>query len=250
MNKKGQVSIWVILALVLVGAILVFFTLENRPSLTTAQEFNPQQFIESCVREIVEEAADKMMPQGGFLEPKVFKMYNDTKVAYLCKLEGYYATCTNLHPMLMSEITQQIKSYSEQRIEQCFQDMKIEGEKKNKNIEMGGMNLSVGLAPREIILNIARDVKITEGESQRIIDKFDVDVSSPIYDLARVAMIIANNERKYCYFEYVGYMALDREVDIRKFVMSDATIIYTIKDKQSGKIMNIATRSCAISAGI
>ncbi len=248
-NKKGQIAIWVILALVLAGVIILFAVI-NRPSLTTGEQFDPQKFIEECTREVVAEAADKMMPQGGFLEPKVFKVYNDTKVAYLCKSEGYYVQCVNLHPMLMTEIMQQIKNYSEKRIASCFDSMKTEAEKRGATVEMGEMNLTIALAPRTIYANIAREVKITEGGTQRVIQGFKVETSSPIYDLALVAINIANNERKYCYFEYVGYMALDKNVAIRKDVMSDSTIIYSIKYVPSGDVMNIATRSCAIPAGL
>jgi hypothetical protein len=34
------------------------------------------------------------------------------------------------------------------------------------------------------------------------------------------------------------------------FTLSDSTKIYTIKDKETGKEFNIATRGCAIPAGI
>ena len=63
-------------------------------------------------------------------------------------------------------------------------------------------------------------------------------------------MEISNQEAKYCYFEYVGYMLLYPKMDIEKFAMSDSTKIYTLKDKKSDKEMNIAIRSCAIPPGI
>ena len=45
-------------------------------------------------------------------------------------------------------------------------------------------------------------------------------------------------------------MAENREVDIRKWVMSDSTKIYSIKDIASRQIMNLAIRGCAIPGGM
>ena len=63
-------------------------------------------------------------------------------------------------------------------------------------------------------------------------------------------MIIANDERKYCYFEQIKYMIEDDpSIDIRKFVMSDSTEIYTIMDRETGKKFNMAIRGCVLPAG-
>ena len=91
---------------------------------------------------------------------------------------------------------------------------------------------------------------IRERGNTQIIDGFDVQIISPLYDLVNVAVEIANQEAKYCYFEYVGYQVLYPNFDIRKFAFSEGTKIYTIKDKYSDKEMNIAIRSCAIPPGI
>ena len=250
-NKKGQIAIWAILALVLVGVISLFFFLEQRTLGVAEARFDPEQYIEKCAREVTTEVADKIMPQGGFLNPENFKVYNDTKVPYLCRSYGFYGPCINQHPMFISEINGEIKGYIVPRIESCFENMKKESEKRQANVEISTepSEINVSLASGLILVEIAKSVKITEKEITRTFEKFDVRVMNPIYDLASVAMNIANHERKYCYFEYVGYMATDQSIDIRKFTMSDATKIYSIEDRASGKIFNIATRSCAIPAG-
>ena len=252
MNKRGQIALWVILALVLVGAVLLFFFLEQRPIGVAEARFNPEQFLEKCTTSAVNEVVEKIIPQGGFLEPVEFKIYNDTKVPYLCKSDGYYGPCINLHPMLINEINKEIKNYIAPRIENCFESMKTEVERNANSVEFGSVptEVEVTMAPGKVFVNVAKDVKINEKGTIRSFEKFDVETASPIYDLTSIAINIANHERRYCYFEYLGYMALDTSVDIRKFAMSDSTKIYSIRDKASGKIMNIATRSCAIPAGI
>lgn len=246
-NKRGQIAIWIILAVVLFASILIYFAFQNKALLTGKEEFEPTSYITKCAREVVNEAADKMMPQGGFIEPINYKMYKDIKVSYLCQANGFYTSCINLHPMLINEIKTQIADYANPVIEKCFNDMKKEAEKSGKTIELEEMNLAISLAPERIYADISRKTTIKEGETIRTIEKYDVEAVNPAYDLANTAIDIANNEAKYCYFEYLGYMVL-RDVTIEKFVMSDATKIYSITDRMSGKMMNIAIRSCVMPA--
>jgi hypothetical protein len=250
-NKKGQIAIWVILALVLAGGIILFFTLERGPVPGAgAVAFSPEQYIEKCTGDAVNEAVDLLLPHGGFLEPRNFKVYNDTNISYLCLHSGYFRPCTNQHPMLVNEIETGIKTYIAPRIESCFGNLKNEIEKRDSVIELGATSFNVSMAPGKVFVNIAKNVKITEKETTRTFEKFDVEVANPIYDLTNVALDIVNSEAKYCTFLYVGYMLSYPRWDVRIFVMSDSTKIYTIKDKESGKKMNIAIRGCAMPPGM
>jgi len=252
-NKKAQIAIWVILALVLAGGIILFFTLERGPILGAgAAVFNPEQYIEKCTETAVNEAVDLLLPHGGFLEPKNFKVYNGTNISYLCLHSGYFRPCTNQHPMLVNEVSDEIKSYISPRIESCFGNLKNEIEKRDSVIELSAAptEFNVSMAPGKVFVNIAKNVKITEKETTRTFEKFDVEVANPIYDFTNVALDIVNSEAKYCTFLYVGYMLSYPRWDVRIFVMSDSTKIYTIKDKESGKKMNIAIRGCAMPPGM
>ncbi len=248
---RGQISIWVIMSIVLIGAVLLFFILEGGPGLEVGEEFGIEQYMHRCVRQAVDEALFVMLPQGGFLEPKNYKVYNDTEIEYICKSNGFYKPCINKHPMLINEMSQELLNYSEPRIMKCFEDLEMEAERRDMIVDMGDKTeIDIGLAPRRIIVKMGREIRISERGSERVIDEIKTEVLSPAYDLAQLATNIANHEAKYCYFEYVGYMMIDESVDITKFAMSDSTKIYTLRDKQSGKIMNIATKSCVIPTAI
>jgi len=250
-NRRGQVAVFVIIALVVVGSIVIFFLIRRNIVGFGGEVSDPEQYFRQCIEPSTNEAVDKILPQGGFLDPGSFKMYNDAKITYLCKTDGFYVPCINIHPMLISEISQEIKSYISPSIEGCFESLKKEFEKKQMGVEVGETNnFSVFLAPGKVIVEVAKDMKVTEKGTIRTFEKFNSEIRSPIYNLASVAINIADNERKYCNFEYVGYMGIDRSVDIKKLTMSDSTKIYTIKDIDSGKIMNIAIRGCALPAGI
>jgi hypothetical protein len=249
-NRKGQVAIWVILALVLAAAIILFFALERLPLGIQAAEFEPAKSVEGCIKESIAEAVSKMLPQGGFIQPKNFVSYNKTNIEYLCENPYYFSPCTSQHPMLISEMNREIKEYILPFVEECFEGMREEAERRGYSVEMKEMNLSVEMAPGRIYARISREFSTSRSGVSKITSDFDSEVLSPAYELANVAMEIAASEAKYCYFESVGYMLEFPQFDIRKTALSTPVRIYSIKDTKTGAAMNIAIRSCAIPAGM
>ncbi len=251
-NKSAQMMIWVIFAIAIVIIVLVFFLLrENvlKPTTTNENREDISLFIEDCTKLNVENAIDILLPNGGFIQPEHSKLYNGINVSYLCYNSGNYYPCINEHPLYMNELKKEIKEYIEPKITQCFDDYKTEMERRGVIVNFKEMNTKVELAPDRIFIDLTREVSVEINEQIETYDEFKVEVSSPVYNLARIAMEIASQEAKYCYFEYVGYMILYPKFKIEKESLSDYTEIYSIEDKKSKEKLNIAVRSCAIPPG-
>ena len=252
LNKRGQIAIWVILAiLIIVGIILLFLTRGKLiPEAEEKVEEDPRGYIDNCVRKNVNDAIDIMLPQGGAIKPEHSKLYKNINVSYLCYNRGNYYPCVNEHPLLIKEMSEEIKIYIEPRVEQCFEDYKREMNKRNVEVSLEPMTIGVELAPERVYVDIDRKVSISQKGESYSLNEFNIEIINPVYNLARVAMEIASQEAEYCYFEYVGYMILYPEFKINLDTMSDSTKIYIIKDKKSSKEINIAIRSCAIPPGL
>jgi len=249
MSKKGQVAIWVILGVVLVAAVLLYFLSERGIFTGTKDLSNPEPFIEQCAKDAVYETVDKILPQGGFVNPIGYKLYDNTNISYLCYNVGSYYPCINQHPAFLNELKKEIKNYTIKRIEDCFNQFKNEAGKRNEQVTFGEMNYSIGLAPDRIFVVIERETEITNKEKSIRIEKYEYEISSPLYNLASVAIDIATSNAKYCYFEYNGYTILYPRYTIKVDTMSDSTKIYKIEDTVTGKKMNIAIRGCAVPPG-
>ena len=252
-NRKAQVTIWVIVAIAIVAVIVIFFIYKSKTGGTGIQksiEENPSLYLDECVQKNVNEAIDIMLPQGGFISPEHSKIYNDINVSYLCYNAGNYLPCINEHSLFLTEIKNELKNYISPRIDKCFQDYRQEIENRNGVINLGEMTLMIELVPDRVFVNIKRDVNVKIKEQNYNYNEFNFEIISPIYNLARIAMEIASQEAKYCYFEYIGYTILYPRYKINRLSMSDNTEIYSIKDKKSEKEMNMAIRSCAIPAGL
>ena len=249
-NNKGQIAVWVIIAMVIVAAIGAIFLLSDNGIIIKPDSADPRALVEQCARTAVQEAVDIMLPQGGFIEPENYKVYNGIKVAYLCQNLGYFRTCINQHPLFLSEMREEILNYTKPRVEQCFQTMKTEYEKRNYEVDMKDMQINLSYGTGKVFLDMQRKITLSKQGETRNFESFNVEMANPIYDIGKVAQQIADQESKYCYFEYVGYILLYPKYSISKFAFSDSTKIYTIKDIQSKKEMNIAIRSCAIPPGL
>ncbi|MBS3089343.1 hypothetical protein J4461_00495 [Candidatus Pacearchaeota archaeon] len=249
-GKAGQVSLWVIIAIAIVAIVGLLALLRQKPLPEIDNIESPERTIESCARDAIYETVKLMAPQGGFVSPRNYKKYDNINVAYLCENIGYFETCINQHPSLLAEIKEEIYNNSINKIENCFVDSTEELKKKNIKVESGETNLKIDLAPQRIKVSINKKMTLSSKEGTKNIEDFNFEIRHPLYELALVANEIASQEAKYCYFEYVGYMILYPEFDIKKTALSDSTKIYTILHKDSNSEMNIAIRSCAIPPGI
>ena len=252
-EKEGQITIWAIIAIVIVATILLFLFLRKEievPGEIFGTEIQLIQYIDKCVMKNVNEGIDIMLPNGGFIEPAVYKRYKGINVGYLCYNSGNYYPCINQHPMLLNEMRDELKDYIEPEINNCFDNLKTELEKRNSAVDMKNMQLEVEFAPDRVFVNINRELITKHNDATSKYEEFDIEIINPIYNLGRLAMEIASQEAEYCYFEYNGYMILYPEYKISLSTMSDSTRIYTIKDKNSEKEMNIAIRGCTIPPGL
>lgn len=252
---RAQIAIWVVVAVVLVASIILFFLIQKQIIVTTPggseATFDVESYIKTCSSGFVNEVVDKMLPQGGFVSPKNTVKFNDINIEYTCKNSGFYKPCIQQHPMLITEMENEIKNTIFSEVDKCFLEMESSFKKRGSQVSLDrDMNLNVDLQQDKIILNIQRKIKIERNDETRRGEFYNVEIPSPAYNLAKIAAEISDQESRYCYFEFVGFGILYPRYEVKKFQMSEPTKIYTIKDLRSGKEMNIAIRSCAIPAGI
>jgi len=248
-NNRGQIAIWVILAAVLLGSILIYLYTERSNFGLIKDNTDPKPYIERCARQYVDEAITKMLPQGGFIEPKNYKWEDGIKREFLCEHAGYYRACVSQHPMYLNDLKSEIENYIRPKIEQCFVSLKDELSNNRETMTLGNLNLSVDIMPSRVRANIQKNITINTGGETLEMRDFSAEINSPLYELANVAMEIANEEARHCYFEYTTYDLMHPSVTITKQVKSDSTKIYGVQDRETLKELTFAIRGCGIPPG-
>lgn len=251
-NQRAQVAVWVILAVFIVGAIMLYFAVSGgKKILPVFQEsIEPQPYMARCVRQAASDALEKMLPQGGFVVPTPRAAYRGRNVTYVCMTTARYEPCVMQHPLYVEEVRAELQRVIGPEIDECFLTLKEELEQRGTSVEIGEQRVHVELSPQRVQIAVERKMRTEEKGRNRAFERFDTAIAHPVYDLALVATEIANQEAIYCSFEYLGYMMLYPAFDIQKVALSDGTKVYTIKDIASSQALTIATRGCVIPPGI
>jgi hypothetical protein len=247
-NKKAQLTIFIIIALILVVVVAMIFILASPPKVQISSDRSPHSTIESCTKKAIEEAINKTELYGGDVSPGFSVMYNNINRSYLCYTSEYYKHCVNQRPKLIEHIENEITNYVKPKVTECFDSLKTELDSRY-TVDMGEMQIKTKLAPKEVLVEINRKFKMSNGEDNKEFDNFNVVLVHPIYDLAKVSAEITNQEAQYCNFDSLGFMTIYPWYDITKFKTGEGDKIYTVNDRRSGEEFTFAIRSCALPPG-
>ena len=242
MEKKGQVTIFIIMGIVIVSAILVFF-LWAKP--TYFSESGKKLNFEGCVEDIVEQTIVKLESNAGFADPKFTYSYNGEKFAYLCYTNKYYETCTVQVPFLKNNFDEQMELDIKEKINTCYINSINELKAQGYSVSQGEVDYDVLIEPGVVRVEIEAPTVI--GSSS--FAKFDVRINSPIYDMVMLSTSILQFESKYGDFDTSSAMIYYPDYIISKVKRSDGTTLYILESKIFGDKFQFASRSLAWPAG-
>lgn len=109
-ENKGQVTIFIIIAIFVVAIGVLIYTLS--PQIRTGiqkETKNPEEFIQTCLEEEIEDAVKTLSPQGGSIEPVHYILYQDERIEYLCYTNEELRTCVVQQPLLKQHIESEIE---------------------------------------------------------------------------------------------------------------------------------------------
>ncbi len=250
-NKKGQVTVFVIVALLIVAVIFIVMLL-NRGSVTSReQDFdNPDAYLSTCINERARIILDEMLSNGGLLSLENKILYNTKEVPYLCKNINNFEPCVNQYPLYVSQIEKEFDEAIQTDAEQCFSSLITELEERNYEISSNGdVKVEAKLKPEVVEISFENEISISKSGETKKFSKFDTFVFTKIQSIGFVVSEIISQEAKWCYFSNDGFMTLYPEYDIRVYLMEDSTKIYTVKNKKTNEEIEFATRGCAMPAG-
>jgi len=248
-SKRGQITIFIILALMILVALAIIFLLMNPIKIDVYDENNPQASIETCVRESVEEAINILSPQGGDIIPRGSIRYEGEEITYICYNPEVYKRCINQRPLLVEHVEKEITDYITPRVNSCFNKIEDNLKSRYDEVEVGEMTLTTRLYPKQVVVEINKKMSATRGDKTLTFERFRMNMVSPIYDLTKLSMEIANQEAKYCNFDDLGYMILYPQYDITSIITGDSDMIYVVKERSTNQQFRFATKSCLLPAG-
>jgi len=253
-NKRGQLTIFIIVGILIVVGIVLFFFLKTEigQDIIGIRETNPNAFLASCMEGKVKEAVYLISEQGGYIENPLnrsFKFEGEDSykdISYLCFNRNYYYPCINQEPMLMSHLKNEIKKYIFNDVKDCFEDLRPNLEKEYEVISANYEGFEVELKPKKIIVNIGGELALKKAGESFILQDFELVEESRFYEIVIVVQEILSQNARFCAFSHLGHTAFHPEFEISKFKTGDSTIFYTITYKETGERFRFAIRGCVI----
>ena len=251
MGNRGQVTIFIIIAIIIVAIGLLIYSFY--PKLTTTfsnEEKNPPAYIQACIEEKIQDTVEKVSIQGGVINPVNSLLYNDTQVEYLCYTEEYYVPCVVQQPMLKTHIEKEIKDEINSDVESCFSSMKGSYEKKGYTVQLTSGEKKVELYPERIVSTFDYSLTLTKGSDTQKYDSFIVVLNNNLYELVSIANNIIEWETLFGDAETTTYMTYYHDLKVEKNLRGNKGKIYVLTNRNTGDKFQFAIRGQIMPAGI
>ncbi|MBT7102233.1 hypothetical protein HN935_01855 [archaeon] len=241
-RKKGQVTIFIIIAIVIVSAVLIFF-LWLQPTYFSAA--GRGLAFENCVEDSVEDAIGELEKRAGFINPEFTYAYNGEEMTYLCYTNAFYETCSVQVPFLKTTFDEQMELLIRGDVDACYDASVNDLKSRGYDVTSGAVTYDVVIEPGAVRVLI--DAPTTVGATR--FTRFNVNVNSPVYDMVMIATSILQFETKYGDSDTGAMMVIYPDYIIDKIKRSDGTTIYILEHKDFGNKFQFASRSLAWPSG-
>ncbi|HPD81628.1 MAG TPA: hypothetical protein PK357_00840 [Candidatus Pacearchaeota archaeon] len=249
-NFKGQVTIFIIIALIIVALAILFYFLLRKPPVGPVVTENPAVYIETCMKEKIEDTVTNLSLRGGSVIPSNgYYLYQNNTIEYLCYTNEYYAPCVVQQPMLAQHIQEEILNNIEDDVILCFNSMKDNYEKEGYEVIMKSGNTSVDLLPERIVTTFGYEVTLTKSSTNKY-ENFQIVIPRDTYRFASIASSIIQWETLYGDAEVTTYMNYYHDLKVEKKKQIDETSIYILTNRDTGEKFQFASRSYAFPPGV
>jgi hypothetical protein len=210
-SKKGQVTIFIIIAIVIIAAIAAFFIFRSNLPVTTQipQEFQPayNTFL-SCLQNNVQSGISILESQGGYIylpqfEPGSLYAPFSSQLNFLGNPIPYwfYVSGNNIAKQQVptqSFMQTQLAQYVDQVARNCdfgsFTDQ-------NFIIQMGNPTSSVTINQNQVQLTLNMNLNMNRGNDSAVISTHKVIVDSQLGNLYQSALTLYNYEQSTLFLE-------------------------------------------------
>ncbi|UZE93982.1 MAG: hypothetical protein IB618_00180 [Candidatus Pacearchaeota archaeon] len=255
-DKRGQVTLFIIIAIVIVAVVILAIVLV--PQLLPRERIpptvlDPEAYIADCVNLHLEPLVEVLASQGGYLETGNCIFYEDICRHYLCYTTTPYINCTNQEPLLKEHVEEELKTKLQQEnvVKNCISSFAEAARKQNWNVEACSVpKFSVNLTEGRINIPIECDITMSKGQEVKKFEELNPFLKWPLFEFVILSKEIINEEIENCDFDPLAYMTMHYQIEIEKFRTGDGSKIYILRERETGKEFVFAVRNCVLPGGV
>lgn len=238
MLKRGQVSVFAIVGIVLVILVALFFFLRNEvglfvsPTIFLNEKAKPiQDNLKNCITSVGQDSLTMFGKQGGDFEPSNHLIYEGMQVKYFCTNIPGNEKCLNVMPTL-GEMEEKLNNEVSKGVAECLNKDVAKGGF-GYEVDVGKLDVKVDLTGTNALVRADYDVKIKKGDVETKINPVAVNFDAPIEELYGVAVDAVNSEATIGVFEQLLYMLAKRGQYVINVDKPYPDKIYKIQKKDS-----------------
>jgi hypothetical protein len=224
MNNRGQVTLFIVIAILIVGAIIGYFVLmDNFLGVNIPQELRPAyDYYVSCLESSAEEGIHLLGEQGGYIEVPDFEpgsayMPFSSQLDFLGQPIPYwmYVSGNNLlkeQVPTKSSMAVDLEDYVAERVGDCdFSDFELMG----YDVYVDGGDVQAEIHSGNVDLKVNSKITIFKEEQSVVVDSHEFSVNSKLGKFYDMAIDVYNFEKADMFLEKyaVDVMRLYAPVD-------------------------------------
>ena len=230
-KKEGQVTLFIIVALVLISSIGIYFLISKPEVLETSAE-KPDSpvysYLESCLRNAVFEAVDDFGIHQGYYEvPDLALNTALYRVAY------YYFQGTIIIPGNDFFEKEFSKIINDKILEQCSDFSFFEEEDYNIDADAEKINTETRISENDLKIDVTYPISIRTNESSTRFSDFSYDLPLRIGHVIDMSRILADKIKEEPSSVDLTFL-LNQDADISIVDYDECNKIYIIVDNESG----------------
>ncbi len=249
MQKRGQLTLFIILGLVIVILAALYFFVAKPYVLPVSQEDlnkdmeNIENDIKDCLAKVSEEPFKRIGLQGGFLTTPSgsYRLYDDSRISYLCYNIPGQATCSN-RMLLMKSMEKELSEALTNELPTCLNIHKFSQFKPYQVSTPKKPQIDVSIRRFDAVVTLDYPVRLTSKRSPVSVEKskFETVLTIPLGRLYEVSQEIVNQEAEFGTFETLYYM-LSKKGEIKIYLKKPyPDKIYQLKHQNSDYIFQFA----------
>jgi len=209
-NKRGQVTIFIIIALVIIGGIGAYLIIRNNQAtgVELPQQYQAlEEYYKSCIKEITTEGVMVLGDKGGWInEPptqtsSALEPLTNKHNFYGQSIPYWYYLVNNQYiqqPPTKEEMQEQLSEYIKVRLDRC--DFSIY-EQEGYTILRNSPEVRTTINPEEVLVELVEDTTYAYGEETIRITDHDVNINTGIGKLYEKAKEIFTKEMEGMFLE-------------------------------------------------
>ena len=238
MNKRGQLTAFIILGIVIAAAAILvlfirgqFFFGPVTPDNLANKMIPISEHITNCVKDVAPDEIERIGLQGGHLKTAkdTFRKERDIPVSYLCYNVKDNPTCYN-RMLLISEMEEELNEAIKARLSGCINVKKFE---KGFDTKLGNLKVEAEIGKDNVAVNVNYPITLIKGNVEVDEDEFSVNFNYPLGRLYEASQDIINVEAEFGEFDQLSYMLVKRGQVVVEKQRPYPDKLYVLKAKDS-----------------